>query len=348
MRVCIVPEYPASLMTGGTLVQAVETRKALAKYAPGMSFELFNWSDAQAQADCYHFIGMPKYLAGICALVARSRRPYVVTLLMGSPEPGRWGMAAWRRRAGLWLGRNREHQLAIEQATTLIAITPNDAAAIADTFRIPKNRIQVVPVAVSAAYFETNAQLWRSEYGQEPFVLCVGAIQQRKNQLLLAKICNELRLALVLVGSSLPGEDAYAEEVRSAMTENQKLGGRWLRCDDKVLASAYAACKIFVLLSAAETQPASVLQAMALQKPVLLANAPYAKSYPFDHLPRADTKNESEVKLALTNVWRGGFSTFLPEEFTEPQVCKLLASIYSSALTNGLQHDGTRFSAKKS
>src|SRR4030095_4358743 len=327
-RVCIVPEYPLSFMSGGTLVQAIETRKALAKYVPGMEFELFNWSETRIAADLYHFIGLPKYLVGICSLVAQMPRPYVLPLLMGSHDATGWSVrvAGWRRRISSCLGRSREHQRAIEQASTIIALTPNDADAIAGVFSIPRSHIQIVPVAVSDFYFEAKPDLWRDQYGSEPFVLCVGTIQKRKNQLLLVKLCNQLQLPLVIVGSPLPGQDAYAEQVRVAMLENQKLGGRWLHCDDALLASAYAACKVFVLLSSGETQPASVLQAMALQKPVLLGNASYASAKPFEHLPRVDLGRESDVKQALQQTWNEAPPTSLTNEFTWREVCRRLAS----------------------
>lgn len=319
-------------MTGGTLVQAVETSKALAKYLPETRFELFNWSEASAPADCYHFIGLPKYLAGICSLVTRVQRPYVLTLLMGAAKPVNLSIVAWQRRVAGWLRWNREHQQAIENAAALIALTEKEAGEIAVVYRVPRRRIHVVPVAVSEFYFEAKPDLWRRQYGSEPFVLCVGAIQERKNQLLLASTCNALRLPLVLVGGVLPGQERYADQIRAAMTENQALGGRWLRCDDPLLASAYAACRVVSQLSVSESQPASVLQALALQKPVLLGQAPYARQYPFDALPCADWRDSMAVKDALQRLWNQAPPTTLPEKFTWPNVCKTLGGIYSTVL----------------
>jgi len=242
-------------------------------------------------------------------------------------------MAAWRRRAARWLGRSRPYQRAVEQAAALVALTENDAAAIAGIFGISRDRIRIVPVAVNSMFFDAKPDLWRSQYGLKPFALCVGAIQKRKNQLRLVKSCTDAGLAVVLVGSVLPGQLEYGNEVQRAMIENQKLGGRWLRCEDNLLASAYSACKIFVLLSDSETQPASVLQAMAARKPILLGNAPYAESYPFKDLPRVHAQEgEVAIKRALLNVWTETPPSALPTEFTEATVCERLAAIYGSVL----------------
>jgi len=331
-RICIVPEFPVSLMTGGTLVQATETRRALAAHVPEMHFDLFNWSEVETPADCYHFIGLPHYLAGLCSLISRSKRPYVLTLLMGSERASGLRAAAWRRRVATWTGRSREHQNAIENASAFISLTSTDARAISTIYGIAPERIHLVPVAVSESFFDAKPDLWVRQYGAAPFVLCVGAIQRRKNQLLLARICNDLGLPLVLVGRVLHGQSAYAEEVQRAMEDNEKAGGRWLRCDDALLASAYAACKVFALLSASETQPASVLQAMALNKPVLLADAPYVLEQPFDGLPRADWRDDGDVKNALRKIWAEATPTRLSAQFTWPTVCGTLRSIYASAM----------------
>src|SRR5881296_3043358 len=97
-RICIVPEFPLALMTGGTLVQAVETRRALAQHVNEMDFELFNWSDRIPPADCYHFIGLPSYFAGVPRLIGQAGKPYILTLLLGSMSPSARYVSALRRR----------------------------------------------------------------------------------------------------------------------------------------------------------------------------------------------------------------------------------------------------------
>ena len=62
MRVCIVPVYPLSLMTGGLQIQAVETCKALAVLGGGMTAEMFDWSKTEKSYDLYHFIELPEHM----------------------------------------------------------------------------------------------------------------------------------------------------------------------------------------------------------------------------------------------------------------------------------------------
>jgi glycosyltransferase involved in cell wall biosynthesis len=161
-------------------------------------------------------------------------------------------------------------------------------------------------------------------------------VQPRKNQLLLLEAANQLRLPVVLLGPVLPGERPYGERVGAAANINQAHGGRWmqhLRNEDPLLASAYAACRLFVLLSSAETQPLSVMQAMAAQRPVLLLQAPYARDALFGDLPVAASAEPSVVVEALKRSWEGGQGTKLSREYTWLEVARQLQAIYSKVIT---------------
>ncbi|HUD84263.1 MAG TPA: glycosyltransferase family 4 protein, partial [Candidatus Saccharimonadales bacterium] len=291
MRVCIVPEYPMSLMTGGLQVQAVETCKALSSLGGGLTAELFDWSKAETPCDLYHFVSCPPHLYRIAELVHQAGRPYVITMLFGSLRKRLdLRISAGRRLiSSKVLGKN-ERDNAISGAASVVTITEADATAAHIIFGVEKKKINVIPNGVADAFFKCTPATWHKAYGDTGFVLSVGAVQQRKNQLLLAQACNRLKLPLVLLGPVLPGQTEYAQRLGEAMRENESLGGRWLqhlRNEDALLLSAHAACRVFVLLSSQETQPLSVMQAMAARKPILLLKAPYAQDKMFRELPQA-------------------------------------------------------------
>lgn len=277
MRICIIPEYPMSLMTGGLQVQAEETCTALNQLGADVSAELFNWSEKRPLPDVYHFIGFPRYLSCLSQLIHSAGRPYFITMLFGGRlSRGTLWEARLRMLAKALILRQSAVPEPVSRARGLITITQGDAHAARFLYTLPENRVHLVPNGVSTRFFAAEPGAWRRQYGSKPFVLCVGAIQRRKGQLLLVEACNQLELPVVLLGPVLPGEAAYAQDVRQAMQSNQQLGGLWrtdLRNEDELLVSAYAACRVHALLSSAETQPLSVMQAMAARKPVLLLKA---------------------------------------------------------------------------
>ena len=320
-------------MTGGLQVQAEETCRALNALEGRVEAELFNWSERRPLADLYHLIGFPTHLHRLTELLREAGRPYVLTLLFGSSREWlRLWLAGIRQRVNSQVLRRRERYDAIMNAAAIITITDADAAAARMIYGLESGRIHVVRNGVSEAYFQPGAQAWHLQFGAQPFVLCVGAIQPRKNQLLLLEACNELRLPGVLLGSVLPGEKEYAARVAVAVQQNEAFGGRWLqhlRNDDPLLPSAYGACRLFALLSAAETQPLSVMQAMAARKPVLLLRAPYVQDPLFCPLPTVGSPERESVAKALSQAWEQGAPTELPRDYSWLEVARRLEGIYS-------------------
>ena len=221
MRVCIVPEYPMSLMAGGLQVQAKETYSSMVSI--GQEAELFHWSEERPLADLYHFVGFPSYMSRIMELVREAGRPYVITMLFGGkPDPATVRRARIRHYLNAHVLRRRERYDAIHGAAAIITITDGDKQAARSIFGLSEERIHVVVNGVADGFFSSSAALWQTQFGPAPLVLCVGAVQPRKNQLLLVEACNQAGLPVVLLGPVLPGQGGYADSVAAAMNENER------------------------------------------------------------------------------------------------------------------------------
>ena len=220
-------------------------------------------------------------------------------------------------------------------ADTVITITHADARVARVVFGVPANRIIVVENGVNECFRTASPALWREQYGSNPFLLCVGHIQRRKNQLFLLQAANRLRIPVVLIGAVLPGEKDYSQLVAQEVRSNARHGGRWLcelSADDPLLVSAFAACRAHVLLSHNETQPLSVLEAMAVHKPVLLGEAGYAKEFPFTSLPKTSRTRGDVAIRDLEVLWNHGATTELPATFAWSQVAEKISLAYEHTL----------------
>ena len=337
-RVCIVPEYPMSFISGGLQMQAREIHRALEQKPADISVEMFEWAQARPLADLYHFIGFPSYLHRIAEFVRQARRPYACTIMMGNSCQRIPRMtAAFRHRLKAWFSDLRGKPDPVVCAQAVLTITPADAEAVRQIFGVERSRIHIVPHGVNDAFYQPSPLPWQSAFGKQPFALCVGAIQERKGQLGLVTAGNQLKLPVVLLGPVLLGEASYAKQVEAAMQENEKFGGRWiqhLQNDDPLLISAFGACQLFVLLSNLETQPISVLQALAARKPVLLLAAPYTRHPPFESVRTVKSLRASEVCRALQDSWNCQDSVQLSEEFRWDRVADRLREVYLKVLSS--------------
>ncbi|MBA4147336.1 MAG: glycosyltransferase family 4 protein [Verrucomicrobia bacterium] len=323
-----------NLMTGGLQVQALRTFETLSALGGDIRAELFDWTTKEPPADIYHFIGLPSYLAQVVELVREARRPYIITLLFGSDSSAicMWS-AAIRQYLNSQVLRRSSRYNAVVNAQRIVTATKADAEAAHVIYGVDKGRIEVIPHGIAPEFYHLSPKPWQDRYGASPFVLCVGAIQRRKGQLLLAQACNALKLPLVLLGPVLPGEKDYGAEVDRAVQANAEFGGRWLQNlnnHDPLLQSAYDASRMVALLSASETQPISVLEAMAARKPVLLQRAAYTRDPLFKDLPQVSYPSLDQVVRTLQGCWHEAKPTRLSKEFSWPSVAARLQGIYRS------------------
>lgn len=131
------------------------------------------------------------------------------------------------------------------------------------------------------------------------FVLAVGRLEPRKNQLrLIAALADGP--PLVVVG---PVEDAgYAAACRAAAGPRVCFAGR-IEPETGLLASAYAACRLLAHVAIAEGAPLTVLEGAAAGAPLLLSDHPAHREYcgPFARfVPALDV---DAIGAAVRDLW---------------------------------------------
>ncbi|HVF81539.1 MAG TPA: glycosyltransferase family 4 protein [Flavisolibacter sp.] len=149
-------------------------------------------------------------------------------------------------------------------------------------YQLPENKIAIIPNIVNDIYFSKPA-LVKNPVGH-PFILSVGNICKRKNQVALCKAVVNTDQQLVVIGKVLPGEESYGKEFKELVGQTNKI--IWiqgLQANSYELFSYYFNCQGFALPSFEETQPISLLEAIACQKPILTANKQYGRQKYFQN-----------------------------------------------------------------
>jgi glycosyltransferase involved in cell wall biosynthesis len=149
---------------------------------------------------------------------------------------------------------------AVRRARRVIAVSERTKRDLVELYRLPPERIAVVPHGVDPAFGPGE------DGGARDYLLYVGAIQARKDPLAAAAAAAEVGLPLVLVG---PGrEPALARELERR--------GADLRgyVEKGELARLYHGAACLVLPSRYEGFGLPVLEAMACGTPVVAADEP--------------------------------------------------------------------------
>ena len=183
----------------------------------------------------------------------------------------------------------RRNQLRLTVANTVkradAVLTPSEFSrkSILKHYRIPENRVHVVPNAVSSEFRPIDRSVAQRHLEQHfgvsgPYVLTVGDLQPRKNHLGLLAAFEEVIRAhpqlphkLVFVGK----ETWYAPQVRAAIRKSA-IADRVIVTgfiEDPDLVHFYAGADLFVFPSFYEGFGLPILEAMACGRAVACSNA---------------------------------------------------------------------------
>ena len=175
------------------------------------------------------------------------------------------------------------------------------------------NKIAVIPNIVGNAFLkESPERIIEKTFQVKDYFLCVGNICQRKNQVNLAKAAVKAGIKLLMIGKKLDGEESYWNELKDLIAGSKHiLLIEGLKENSELLVAAYNECKAFVLPSFAEQQPISVLEAIAFEKPVILADRAYARQNYFKGslLVNPDSVDDICAMLIKTDLESAAFKT---------------------------------------
>jgi glycosyltransferase involved in cell wall biosynthesis len=149
-----------------------------------------------------------------------------------------------------------------------------------------------------------DPSLFANRFGVQDYVLCVGRIESRKNQAMLAYALRDTGLPLVFIGHE--GDSKYAELVRRWAGDRAHFTGR-IEPNSPMLASALAGCRVFCLPSWSEGAPLVALEAAAAGCNMVLSNRSSEEEY-FGELARyVDPADPADIRQKVLEAFEEGW-----------------------------------------
>ena len=246
------------------------------------------WEDSLSRADCLHLFGsLPEHLP----LVEAARRrnlPVVLSTIAWFQlancwrEPGtvpRRLAACARFAARAACPRLPSWRRRLYQAVDLLLPNSNlEAEQLTRYFRVPPERIHVVPNGADGRFAAADPRPFARMVGTRDFVLYPGRIEPRKNQLGFLRAMRGAGVPIVVLGDVVPGHQRYLAECRRAAGRRVRFVPR-IDHRDPLLQSAYAACGCLVLASWFETPGLVALEAGMSGTPLVLPRHGSAPEY---------------------------------------------------------------------
>jgi glycosyltransferase involved in cell wall biosynthesis len=228
------------------------------------------------------------------------------------------GVPGWRREL-------------LHRADRVLPNSQAEANQLRILFGVDYGRLSVVPNGVCRSFLQASSALYRERFGNEDFVLFVGRIEPRKNVLRLIRAVRSLGLHLVVIGDTPPEKKTYGERCRIE-GGNQT---RWLAAlkhDDPLLASAYAAARVFALPSWFETPGLAALEAALAGAGVVVTPLGSTREYFGNRVFYAHPNYVHEIARAIERCWSVGpdprLADFIASNYLWQHVARKTAEVY--------------------
>lgn len=193
-----------------------------------------------------------------------------------------------------------------ENAEVLLPNSHTEYHYLVDRYGI-QNDYVAVPNAVDPDCGRGDAEGFQKKFGLKDFVLCVAAVQGRKNHIRLIRAMKDMELPLVIVG---PQEPVYTRRCRAEASARTHFIGE-LRGDD--LRNAYAAARVHALVSFYETPGLSSLEAAIADNVIVVSDRGCTRDYFQEDAFYCNPNSVESIKGALLKAVQSRPSTNLKE-----------------------------------
>ncbi|MDP2207398.1 MAG: glycosyltransferase family 4 protein [Bacteroidota bacterium] len=265
MKVFLATYQSVMMLKGGPRTQVLETKAALEKL--GVEVHLFDMWQTLKKGDCdiFHIFGSGIATYHFAREVAKLGIKLVVSPIFFSRHSSQYiKRVLWfdktvlKKIRGVWT----DYGFVSEMCKWVDAVLPNtkkEAELIELGLGVQREKIHVVPNGVNERFLNADPSLFVKTYGISNFILNVGHIGPgRKNVLRLVRALNLIDKPAVIIGRMEAGKELDA--IRKEAGKKILLLDNILN-DSDLLASAYAACDVFVLPSLFETPGIAALEA---------------------------------------------------------------------------------------
>jgi glycosyltransferase involved in cell wall biosynthesis len=296
MKVKYFPYQPHCFAFGGFEIQMLNTLDAVIEAGVDAS-KLDIWS-RDNDFDIIHLwgIGIPNY--EVIDWAKKSGKIIIATVLTPYHDTLRSKLGYYYRRFLAGSGKRLIHYYSL--VDKLVVINNLQVNPVRTYYKVPIDKIEIIPHIVEEKYLNSSGLNLKTGKRLGNYILCVGNICPRKNQVNLALACVNLNLKLVLVGNVLDGEENYGKKLEAITVSNQNI--LWIRelpNASEELIAIYFNCSVYALVSKGETQPISALEAVAMKKPLILLDRMYAHQSYYKGAILCKSPKVKDIEVAL-------------------------------------------------
>lgn len=317
--------YPMAFdVPGGGEMQLLSSIRELSRL--GISASLFDqWNPQFETCACMHYFSAMSGALPFCDYVRSKGIPLFV-----SPN-------LWLTEETVRLYPMGEVRALLNLADRVVCNSSMEASRFQRLLQIPEHKLLTVHCGIDDVYTEPRDEtIFREKFGQDKFVLSIGTIENRKNQLALIRAMRQFpEYKLVLIGYTR--DKAYVERCQKEGGEQVVYMGSFPQ-GDPMLRSAMSACELFVGPGIMETPGGANLEAAAMGAPLVVTSVGSTREYFEDYATYLEPDSETTIAAAIRKGLEAGRSDALQkhvrDNFTWKKVLQPLVDAYSALSPN--------------
>ena len=174
-------------------------------------------------------------------------------------------------------------------------------------FKAENESIVVVPNAIDVEVAKSALRSDCHNYDQyKGWLICVGRIDTRKNQLKLIESIAGSDYKLLLIGKQSPGQKNYYKKVMNAIQDNPNI--QYIESvENSKLYQIYKVCKVSVLPSWFETPGLVSLEAAAMGCNIVVSNKGTTKDYFKEFAYYCDVMDSASIRKQIDKAYNVAF-----------------------------------------
>jgi glycosyltransferase involved in cell wall biosynthesis len=306
MRIFLVGYQTLMMNRGGPTYKILKMKEHLGKH--GVDAQLYNmWEQDYnlGEGDIFHIFNASISTYDVAKNLKSKGLPYVVNPIFYSNRSAK-EIKIYRKVSGLlkkaFVRSHNDYDLTKSVCDGAEYVLPNTDAEgdlLHHGLEVSRENMITMHNGVERRFYDADPSLFIDKYGLKDFILYVGHIgPERKNVLRILKAAEQIDHPFVLIADIMKdGEGPQCKEIIERNKHIHYLG--WMRHDDPMLESAYAAADTFVLSSTFETPGRAALEAALAKTKIIITPNGGTKEYFKKMALYPDPLAVNEIKLSI-------------------------------------------------
>jgi glycosyltransferase involved in cell wall biosynthesis len=333
MKVTFCGPFAMSLFKGGADLRAIKTAQKLKE--KGVEVEFLSPYTTEL-GDIVHFWDIRDAYRIIVEHCLNNKKPYIVSPILRVPFLfSKEYIPAVLLKKFPFIRKMTTSGFIFGNASLLIATSRYEKRRLSKIYKIPEERIRVIPNPVDERFFSADGELFRKHFSlNEPFILNVGRIEPFKNQLrLIRAIRGKYKLVVI-------GRDGMNKRYVEKCKEEGKgwvLFTGYIPHESPLLPSAYASCHLFALPSIQEVAPQVNLEAAAAGARIVTSTVGASREYLGEWAEYCNPWFVGSIRKAIEKMWnkdidREKLRDYIRENFSWDSYIEKHIKVYEEAL----------------